>query len=83
MIRNITGVGEGNGPFIAIHDSFDLGGWDNFLPGSDRIAIDTHPYLAFRNSPATDPIATGTGTNAGGIWPAEACSSWGGGVNNR
>jgi glucan 1,3-beta-glucosidase len=83
MIRNITGFGEGNGPFIAIHDGFDIGGWDNFLPGSDRIALDTHPYFAFQNSPATDPIATGTGANAGGIWPAKACNSWGGGVNNR
>lgn len=40
MIRSITGLGEGNGPFIVIHDGFDsLGSWANFLQGSDRIAI--------------------------------------------
>lgn len=43
MIRGITGLGAGNGPFISIHDGFvGLDSWAGFLPGSDRINIDTH-----------------------------------------
>jgi len=81
MIRGITGIGEGKGPYISIHDGFvGLSSWASFPPGSDRIALDTHPYFAFGNSPATDPIDTGTGPGAGGVWPADACG-WGGGVS--
>lgn len=83
MMRNITGVGEGNGPMISIHDGFQgLDSWSNFLPGSDRIALDTHPYFAFSGGPATDPIATGTGAQAGGTWPLAACDRWANGMNN-
>ncbi|KAF9461827.1 glycoside hydrolase superfamily [Collybia nuda] len=82
MIRNITGYGEGNGPYISIHDGFGgLDSWANFLPGSDRIALDTHPYFAFSGSPATSPIDTGTGNRAGGIWPEQACNRWAAGIN--
>lgn len=50
MIRSITGVGEGNGPFITIHDGFQsLGSWSGFLQGSDRIAIGK-PRVTFDNS---------------------------------
>jgi glucan 1,3-beta-glucosidase len=84
MIRSITGVGEGNGPFIAIGDGFaGVSSWADFLPGSDRIALDTHPYFAFSKDPATDPIDTGTGVNAGGKWPAAACTRWATNMNNR
>ncbi|KAG5653125.1 hypothetical protein H0H81_002192 [Sphagnurus paluster] len=84
MIRNITGYGAGNGPFIGIHDGFaGISTWADFLPGSDRILLDTHPYFAFDNSPATSPIDTGTGMNAGGVWPAQACNRWAAGINNR
>lgn len=83
MIRNITGYGAGNGPFIGIHDGFGgISSWANFLPGSDRILLDTHPYFAFDGSSATSPIDTGTGINAGGVWPAQACNSWAAGINN-
>ncbi len=48
MMRGITGLGAGNGPFISIHDGFaGAANWADFLPGSDRIALDIHPYLAF------------------------------------
>ncbi|KAG2050863.1 glycoside hydrolase [Suillus hirtellus] len=78
MIRNITGYGEGNGPYIAIHDGFQgLSTWAGFLEGSDRIILDTHPYFAFSGNSNPAPIATGTGVDAGGIWPALACSRWG------
>lgn len=44
MIRGITGIGEGKGPFIAIHDGFDGPGaghlaWAGYLAGADRIAV--------------------------------------------
>lgn len=84
MIRNITGYGEGNGPYIAIHDGFQaLPSWAGFLKGSDRMILDTHQYIAFDNQPHTEPIATGTGLAAGGIWPTLACSTWGPAINAR
>ncbi|KAI0759749.1 glycoside hydrolase [Trametes elegans] len=46
MIRGITGIGKG--AYIVIHDGFQgTGSWKDFLPGSDRIILDTHPYVAF------------------------------------
>ena len=84
MIRSITGRGAGNGPYIGIHDGFlGLQTWAGFLPGSDRILIDTHPYFAFGGGANTAPVATGTGINAGGIWPSQACSTWASGINQR
>lgn len=54
MVRGISGIGEGNGPFITFHDGFvaqatniSQGSWDGFLPGADRMALDQHPYLCF------------------------------------
>ena len=46
MVRNITGIGEGKGPFMSIHDGF-LGPseWADYFPGADRIALDWHPYF--------------------------------------
>jgi hypothetical protein len=59
MIRGITGYGAGNGPFISIHDGFQsTASWASFLPGSDRIILDTHPYFAFDGTPNDAPIAT-------------------------
>jgi hypothetical protein len=84
MVRNITGIGAGNGAYIAIHDGFvGTASWAGFLPGSDRIVLDTHPYFAFDNLPNDSPIATGTGLEAGGIWPLQACNAWGAGMNTR
>lgn len=38
MMRSITGLGDGHGPIMTIHDGFNpLSSWANFLPGSDRI----------------------------------------------
>ncbi|KAG0152496.1 hypothetical protein CROQUDRAFT_35311 [Cronartium quercuum f. sp. fusiforme G11] len=54
LLRKIGGTGEGKGPFMAIHDGFatSSGGqgqrdWDGYLKGADRLALDTHSYLAF------------------------------------
>ncbi|KAG6917252.1 hypothetical protein DXG01_003284 [Tephrocybe rancida] len=83
MIRSITGTGEGNGPYISIHDGFaGTSSWAGFLEGADRIMLDTHPYLAFDGNSATSPIDTGTGDNAGGVWPTTACNRWAAGLNN-
>lgn len=69
MIREITGNGEGNGPFISFHDAFapqnDVpdtdftvarGGWNGWMPGSDRVSLDTHPYMCF-SEPNDDPLS--------------------------
>ncbi|KAH9916675.1 glycoside hydrolase superfamily, partial [Fomitopsis serialis] len=87
MIRNITGVGEGSGPYIAIHDGFmGTAYWAGFLEGSDRVILDTHPYFAFDNEPNNEPVnvtANGTADASvyGGQWPQMACSAWGPGMN--
>ncbi|KAL4079041.1 glycoside hydrolase family 5 protein [Scleroderma citrinum] len=78
MIRNITGYGEGHGPYITIHDGFlGLANWAGFLEGFDRMALDTHPYFAFDGQTDNSPIATGLGLQAGGQWPQMACNSFG------
>ena len=66
MMRDITGVGKGKGPFIAFHDGFSslaapvaAGGWNGFLNGWDRVAIDSHRYLCF-----ADPNNWGLGYQA-------------------
>jgi hypothetical protein len=83
MIRGITGYGEGNGPYIAIHDSFNLALWANFPQGADRMVLDTHPYLAFNGQPKTAGVVGDDGIGEpGGPWPLQACG-WGAGVNNR
>ncbi|KAJ7777689.1 glycoside hydrolase family 5 protein [Mycena maculata] len=84
-IRAITGVGAGRGAFIGVHDGFEaLSSWAGFLPGADRVVLDTHPYFAFNGQPDDAPIATGTGADpagAGGPWPRQACSAWGSSIN--
>jgi len=48
MVREITGIGEGNGPMLTIHDGFiGIRSWYSFLPGADRISLDQHPYMIF------------------------------------
>ncbi len=75
MIRGITGIGEGHGFYISLHDGFDGSQeWDGFLTGSDRIVLDRHPYTAFSGSTFDDPIATGTGADAGGVWVGMGCA---------
>ncbi|KAI0039236.1 glycoside hydrolase family 5 protein [Auriscalpium vulgare] len=83
MMRNITGFGDGHGPYIAIHDGFiGTSNWAGFLPGSDRIVLDTHPYFAFDGQPNLDPLVTDDGVGEpGGIWPKQACQAWGPGMN--
>ncbi|KAI8978178.1 glycoside hydrolase [Trametes punicea] len=80
--RGITGTGAGNGPMIAFHDGFSgPGDWAGFLSGSDRIALDTHPYFAFNGQANREPVNTtadgGDGQELGGQWPLLACTNWG------
>ena len=78
MIREITGTGEGKGPFIVIDDGFGgLTSWGGLLPNVDRVAIDTHPYFAFSGAANDDPInVAAPDGQMGGIWPGRACSTW-------
>ncbi|KAM0747725.1 glycoside hydrolase [Meredithblackwellia eburnea MCA 4105] len=78
LVRGISGIGEGNGPFIAFHDGFvdqavtvAAGGWDGFLTGADRMAIDSHPYLCF-STPSNDGLA---------YQASKPCSYWATKVN--
>ena len=83
MMRGITGVGQGKGPIISLHDILAEGlpVWAGSLTGGDRVALDMHPYFAFGGGPAADPINVGTGVNAGGTWPTAACQRWATGFN--
>ncbi|KAL0946390.1 hypothetical protein HGRIS_012619 [Hohenbuehelia grisea] len=84
MIREITGIGEGKGPYISIHDGFaGLSNWAGFMDGGDRVMLDTHPYFAFGGGAALDPIDTSTNDDdAGGIWPRQACDRWAAGIQS-
>ncbi|KAG8955546.1 hypothetical protein FRC03_011098 [Tulasnella sp. 419] len=72
LIREITGFGEGNGPIISIHDGFTgIDPWAGKYAGSDRLALDIHPYFAFGQQTA-DPMAQQA---------VRACDTWAGGTN--
>jgi len=46
VIREVTGIGTGNGPVLSMHDGFlGTANWYTFLPGADRLAIDQHTYV--------------------------------------
>ncbi|TFK19430.1 glycoside hydrolase [Coprinopsis marcescibilis] len=83
VMREVTGFGEGNGPYMVLHDSFQgLGGWSGFMSGADRVGIDVHPYFAFNGAAAVEAIDTGVGPGAGGPWPARACTRFGSMMND-
>ncbi|KAF8136159.1 glycoside hydrolase family 5 protein [Boletus edulis] len=47
-VRLASGVGEGKGPYVSLHDGFFvLADWAGFMPNADRIALDDHPYICF------------------------------------
>ncbi|KAJ2922822.1 hypothetical protein H1R20_g14279, partial [Candolleomyces eurysporus] len=77
IVRSITGYGTGKGPYIGFHEGFSgPDPWAGFMRGADRVVLDMHPYFAFSGGTASDPIATGTGPTAGGVWPGRACQRW-------
>ncbi len=52
IIRDITGIGQGKGPMLSIHDGFiGIQNWYDFLPGADRLALDQHTYMVFVDQP--------------------------------
>jgi len=74
-LRNVTGIGAGKGPFLSVHDGFlGLSAWSNLLPGSDRLALDEHPYLIFGDltiAPLADMISLPCST-----WASDMNTSW-------
>ncbi|KAF9644373.1 hypothetical protein BDM02DRAFT_3122006, partial [Thelephora ganbajun] len=78
IMREITGVGEGKGPYIILSDGLNgLDLWVGLFPNADRVALDTHPYFAFNGEPNTEPInVPAPDGKMGGIWPGRACTSW-------
>jgi len=68
LIRQIGGVGVGNGPMISIHDGFQpLSNWTGLWPNADRIALDTHAYFAFGLTPSNATLTT---------WIQQPCKAW-------
>ncbi|KAF5316968.1 hypothetical protein D9611_003607 [Ephemerocybe angulata] len=75
VMRDITGFGEGKGPYMVIHDSFQgLDSLAGFTDGADRIGGDVHPYFAFSGAGDSPTIDSGTGAGAGNGWPLRACN---------
>ncbi|KAI0073577.1 glycoside hydrolase [Panus rudis PR-1116 ss-1] len=86
MIREITGVGEGKGPYMSIHEGFTgASSWAGFMKGADRLALDVHPYFAFSGAPNDEPVNVpadgGNGKLLGGKWPLQACNAWSSSMN--
>jgi glucan 1,3-beta-glucosidase len=72
IVRTAGGVGQGNGPFISLHDGFGRrSDWINVFPNADRLALDTHPYLCFG----------GQSNAAMSTYAQTPCKAWGGSVN--
>ncbi|KAJ7581427.1 exo-beta-1,3-glucanase [Mycena floridula] len=72
VVRNASGIGAGNGPFISIHDGFfSRDSWNGVLGNADRVAIDTHPYLGFQDQ-STRQMAD---------YANVPCTTWGAAVN--
>lgn len=71
-VREASGIGEGNGPFISYHDGFlGLPQWAGFLPNADRTALDYHPYLCF-DAQSSAPMSS---------YAQTPCTTWGGLMN--
>ncbi|KAJ7632162.1 glycoside hydrolase [Roridomyces roridus] len=72
-VRLASGTGSGNGPLISYHDGFiGLSQWGGYLPGADRVSLDSHPYLCFSGQSAS-PITT---------YNNAPCNAWGSEFNN-
>ncbi|KAF9645167.1 glycoside hydrolase family 5 protein [Thelephora ganbajun] len=83
IMREITGIGEGKGPYVAISDGTSgPSDWVGLLPNADRLALDTHLYFAFDGQPNTDPInVPAQDGQMGGVWPGRVCAAWKGLMN--
>ncbi|TFK42709.1 exo-beta-1,3-glucanase [Crucibulum laeve] len=73
IIRQAGGTGEGNGPYVSIHDAFiPRGDWAGVIPNGDRITLDSHPYLCFNGQSDAD-MST---------YAQTPCTTWANAVNN-
>ncbi|KAJ7118711.1 glycoside hydrolase superfamily [Mycena epipterygia] len=67
-VRTASGTGQGNGPFVSLHDGFlGLSKWAGYLPNADRASLDLHPYLCFTTQ-STSPITS---------YGSTPCQQWG------
>ncbi|TFL03517.1 glycoside hydrolase superfamily [Pterulicium gracile] len=58
IMREVGGIGAGNGPIISYHDAFlPRSTFNEWLPNADRISLDNHPYLCF-NEQSSAPYST-------------------------
>ncbi|KAH9858079.1 glycoside hydrolase superfamily [Lenzites betulinus] len=74
IVRNASGTGEGNGPWVVFHDAFlGLTNWQTYLRNADRTQLDIHQYLCFSGQSADD---YGTRVTAN-----QACDAWAAGQN--
>ena len=72
IIRSAGGTGQGNGPYISLHDAFfPRSSWANVIPNADRLTLDSHPYLCF-NGQSSAPMSS---------YATTPCTTWGGVVN--
>lgn len=68
IVRNASGTGEGNGPYVGLHDGFfTRDQWAGFLPNSDRVALDDHPYICFGGQ-SSAPMSS---------YATTPCGNWG------
>jgi glucan 1,3-beta-glucosidase len=60
--RNLTGVGEGNGPILSVFEGFEgADKWYGFAQGGDgtgpdRMMLDVHQYTIFQMPQDTSPV---------------------------
>ncbi|KII89223.1 glycoside hydrolase family 5 protein, partial [Plicaturopsis crispa FD-325 SS-3] len=72
QVREASGIGAGNGPYVSFHDGFmSLTSWANFLPNADRVSLDTHPYICFG----------GQSDAAMSTYATRPCDTWGSSLN--
>lgn len=84
MMRDIGGIGEGNGPYMVLHDSFQgLQAFAGFMQGGDRVGADVHPYFAFNGDASPATIDGGVGADAGNGWALRACTRFASMMNDR
>ncbi|KAF9449843.1 glycoside hydrolase family 5 protein [Macrolepiota fuliginosa MF-IS2] len=73
IVRNAGGTGEGNGPWVSIHDGFSaLSQWAGVFPNADRLSLDSHPYICFGGQ-SDAPMAS---------YRTTPCDIWGSNFNN-
>jgi glucan 1,3-beta-glucosidase len=72
IVRTAGGTGEGKGPIVSIHDGFfSREQWNDVFPNADRLALDSHPYIAFGGQSSADMDT----------YADRPCQMWGKGFN--